>query len=175
VLKNISSAEAEIINYLGSQIQKEYVSEEVSTHNIVESSAGYVRNAIQEYVDGLQELPAEKEVAYLMGDFIDGKPILPLYCQLPSEHLGVSQFLESNAVRDHRGSLYLLERLEMLKTLEFRLKYSSEPDSAEFIFVWSQLTPFGLEVYQHCVVPSEEVPAKKKQSKKQKRKRSGIG
>jgi hypothetical protein len=117
-------------------------------------------------LDGLRELPGEDEVAYLMGDFIQGKPILPLYCQLPSEYLGVSQFLESNALNEHRGSLYLLERLELVRTLEFRRRYSPDPNFAEFIFVWSQLTPLGLEVYRHCVMPLDEAPASAKKAAK---------
>jgi hypothetical protein len=90
--------------------------------------------------------------------------MLPLYCQLPSEHLGVSQFLESNALHKHRGSLYLLERLELVKTLEFRRRYGLHPDFAEFVFVWSQLTPLGLEVYRHCVIPFEKTLSKRKAS-----------
>jgi len=151
VLKNISAIDAGLIMYLGSQIQKEYFDDDTSSHNTIESSAGYVRDSIERYVGELKELPAENEVSYLMGDFIDGKPILPLYCQLPSGYLGVSQFLESKILHEKKGSLYLLERLEILKTLEYRRQYSSNPDFPEFIFSWLQFTPFGLEVYQHCV------------------------
>jgi hypothetical protein len=97
--------------------------------------------------------------------------MLPLYCQLLSEYLGVSQFVESNALNEHRGSLYLLERLELVRTLEFRRRYSPDPNSAEFIFVWSQLTPLGLEVYRHCVIPFKQTPTERKGSK-EKRKRT---
>jgi hypothetical protein len=68
-------------------------------------------------------------------------------------------------MHERRGSLYLLERLELVKTLEFRLRYSAAPDSAEFIFAWLQLTPFGLEVYRHCVIPFEKAPPRKNASK----------
>jgi hypothetical protein len=160
-LKNISAREAELILYLGSQIPKVLFDDEVGTHQIIESAAGYVKESIAEYVSSLAELPTEKEVSYLMGDFIDEKPILPLYCDIPTVHLGVSQHLESNVLHHQTGSLYLLERLELVKTLEHRKRYSSNPDFPEFVFSWLQFTPFGLEVYRHCV----RTPVRKKRSR----------
>jgi hypothetical protein len=159
--------------YLGSQIQKEYFDDDIGSHNIIESSAGYVKDGIERYVGELKELPAKKEISYLMGGFIDGKPILPLYCQRPSGHLGVAQFLENNVLHDKKGSLYLLERLEIVKTLEYRKHYSSNPDFPEFIFSWLQFTPFGLEVYRHCVrdpvvqkKPTKGAPKSRRRSSK---------
>jgi len=178
ILKNISAAEARMIEQLGLQIQKEYFDDDVGAHDIIEGSAGYVTRALGEYIDKLKKLPGEREVQYLVGDFLEGKPIFPLYCHLPSGHMGVSQVLESSVLHESRGSLYLLERLGILKSMEFRKQYSPDRDFPEFIFTWLQLTPFGLEVYKHCVRPPEKKqkrsPApEKKQKRSPKKKRSG--
>jgi Abortive infection alpha len=172
VLKNISGAEAKIIEYLGSQVQETYFQDDLRAHDIIESSAGYVRRALSDLITKLSELPGEREVQYLMGAFVEGKPVLPLYCHLPSGHLGVTQVLESNVLHEQRGSLYLLERLGLVKSMEYRQQYSSHPDFPEFIFAWLQLTPFGLEIYQHCVQKASQKKGKRSSAKK---KRSGAG
>jgi Abortive infection alpha len=169
VLKNISAAEAKIIEYLGTQIQETYFQDDIGAHDIIESSAGYARRALSDFITKLPELPGEREVEYLMGTFVEGKPILPLYCHLPSGHLGVSQLLESNVLHQQRGPLYLLERLGLVKSMEYRQQYSSHPDFPEFIFSWLQLTPFGLDIYQHCVQKSSQ---KKSKASSKKKKRS---
>ena len=49
--------------------------------------------------------------------------------------------------------MFLLERLEVLKSQEARFKLSEDPQISELVISYAKLTAFGVEVFRECAGP----------------------
>jgi hypothetical protein len=68
----------------------------------------------------------------------------------------VTKVIDTNYSGVDRGSIFLLERLEILKSEEARFQVSEDhPDIADVVISYAKLTAFGVEVFRECVGLSE--------------------
>ena len=90
----------------------------------------------------------ENDVDILINELVT-LPVIPLFYHVP--HLpGVTKTVETNFSTVDKGSIFLLERLEILKAQEMRFKLSADEQIADFVLSYAQLTAFGVEVFLQC-------------------------
>jgi len=59
-------------------------------------------------------------------------PVIPAFFHIPFSP-GVTRTVDTNFSTDDKGSVFLLERLEILKSQEARFKLSDDPEIAELV------------------------------------------
>jgi hypothetical protein len=77
-------------------------------------------------------------------------PVIPIFYHIPFS-AGVTKTVDTNFSTDDKGSIFLLERLGILKSQEARFKLTEDPEIAEMVISYASLTAFGVEVYHECV------------------------
>jgi hypothetical protein len=150
VLKNISSKEAEIIQGLGTTIEQKLFDDNVNSHEIAERINDGVRNSLRYNLEQFITPLSETDINVLIGDLSQLHTIL-LFYHIPTTYRGVTKTVSTNFSEEGRGSIFLLERLEVLKSQEMRLPISDDLDVSELVISYAQLTAFGVEVYRECV------------------------
>jgi hypothetical protein len=92
-------------------------------------------------------------------------PIIPLFYHIPVKR-GITRTVATNYSTEDRGSIFLLERLEILKSQEARFKLSDDPDIADMVLSYAKLTAFGVEVFRECISFSGSGQKRKRPRKK---------
>jgi hypothetical protein len=77
-------------------------------------------------------------------------PVIPIFYHIPMQP-GITKTITTNYSSVDRGSVFLLERLEILKSEEARFQLSEDPDIADAVISYAKLTAFGVEVFRECV------------------------
>ena len=85
---------------------------------------------------------ADSDMDTMLNELARTLPVIPIFFHIPFSP-GVTRVVDTNFSTDDKGSIFLLERLEILKSQEARFKLSDDPQIAELVIPYAQLTPFG--------------------------------
>jgi hypothetical protein len=163
VLKNISSKEAQLLETLGSTIDPTLFSDDVSSHQIIEHINVNIRGVIAEHARNFKIRMPDDDFDLMLHELVT-LPVIPVFYQIPYTQ-GVTRTVETNFSTTDKGSIFLLERLEILKVEEARFKLSDDPQISDLVLAYAHLTAFGVEVFQQCCDLSgskKPKPSKKK-------------
>jgi hypothetical protein len=149
VLKNISSKEAKLLETLGSTIEPKLFSDDVSSHQIIEHINVNIRGVIAEHAHDFKIGMPDDDFDVMLHELVT-LPVIPIFYQIPYTQ-GVTRTVETNFSTTDKGSIFLLERLEILKVQEARFKLSEDPQISDLVLAYAHLTAFGVEVFQQCV------------------------
>ena len=150
VLKHISSKEAELIGTLGMAIEPKLLEDKVSSYQIVEHIDTNIQGIIGHHARKFKVAMPDRYIDRMLNDLAGSVPIVPIFYHIPMQ-LGVTKTIETNYSGADRGSIFLLERLEILKSEEARFQLSEDPDIADVVISYAKLTAFGVEVFRECV------------------------
>jgi len=148
VLKNISAKEAELLQTLGSTIEPRLFEDDVSSYQIMDHVNLNVNGVIDYYRAEIKIGMEDKVIDALIRELV-ALPVIPVFYHIPHSQ-GVTKTVDTNFSTTDKGSIFLLERLEILKAQEVRLKLSEDPQIADFVLSYAQLTAFGVEVFLQC-------------------------
>lgn len=149
VLKNISSKEAQLLKTLGSTIEPKLFSDDVSSHQIIEHINVNIRGVIAEHACNFKIAMPDDDFDIMLHELVT-LPVIPIFYQIPHTQ-GVTRTVETNFSTTDRGSIFLLERLEILEVQEARFTLSDDPQVSDLVLTYAHLTAFGVEVFQQCV------------------------
>lgn len=165
VLKNISAKEAELLQTLGSTIEPRLFEDDVSSYQIMDHVNLNINGVIDNYRARAEiKIGMEDKVIDALILELVALPVIPVFYHIPHSQ-GVTKTVDTNFSTTDKGSIFLLERLEILKAQEVRLKLSEDPQIADFVLSYAQLTAFGVEVFLQCGGLSR---GKKRKSRKKK-------
>lgn len=151
VLKKISSKEALLIETLGSTIEPELFSDDVSSHQIIEHVDVNISDIIDQFLPKFKVGMPDANMDEMLNELVK-LPVIPVFYHIPHSQ-GVTWTVDTNYSTTEKGSIFLLEGLEILKAKELRVPLLPErpQDIADFVLSYAQLTAFGVEVFQQCV------------------------
>jgi hypothetical protein len=149
VLKNISSKEAKLLETLGSTIDKDIFTDHVSSHQISEHINVNIRGLIGEHARDFKVGTSDADFDVVLHELVT-LPVIPIFYQIPHTQ-GVTRIVETNFSTTDKGSIFLLERLEILKVQEARFKLSEDLQISDLVLAYAHLTAFGVEVFHQCV------------------------
>jgi hypothetical protein len=148
VLKNISAKEAELLKTLGSTIEPRLFDDNVSSYQIMDHVNVNIKGVIENHKPEIKIGMEDEGVDALIRELV-ALPVIPVFYHVPHSQ-GVTRTVDTNFSTTDKGSIFLLERLEILKSQEVRLTLSEDPQIADFVLSYAQLTPFGVEVFLQC-------------------------
>jgi hypothetical protein len=167
VLKNISAKEAELIGALGTAIQPKLLEDKVSSYQIADHIDVNIRGIIGHHASKFKVAMPDRHIDRMLRELTQAVPVIPIFYHIPMQ-LGVTKVVDTNYSSADRGSIFLLERLEILKSEEARFQLSEDdPDIADVVISYAKLTAFGVEVFRECVGLSKggkRKPIRKKQA-----------
>jgi len=150
VLKHISSKEAKLIAALGTAIEAKLLEDKVSSYQIVEHFDVNIKGIIGHHARNFRVAMPDSYIDGMLAELTRCVPIIPIFYHVPTQ-AGVTKTIDTNYSSTGRGSIFLLERLEILKSEEARFQLSEDPDIAEVVISYAKLTAFGVEVFRACV------------------------
>jgi hypothetical protein len=151
VLKHISSKEAELIAALGTAIEPKLLEDKVSSYQIVEHFDVNIKGIIGFHAPKFKADMPDCYIDRMLEELTGCVPVVPIFYHIPTAHPGVTKAIDTNYSTADRGSIFLLERLEILKSEEARFQLSEAPDIADLVISYAKLTAFGVEVFRACV------------------------
>jgi hypothetical protein len=150
VLKNISSKEAALIEILGTTIEPKLFEDKVSSYQIMDHIDVNIDGIIGHHASKFKVAMPESYIDKLLRELIKKVPVIPIFWHIPVQR-GVTRTVDTNYSGADRGSIFLLERLEILKSQEARFELSEDHDIADVVLSYAKLTAFGVEVFRECV------------------------
>lgn len=164
VLKSISAKEAELLRTLGATIEPRLFTDDVSSYQIMDHVNVNIKGVIEKYRAEIKIGMKDDEIDAFIRELV-ALPVIPVFYHIPHSQ-GVTKTVDTNFSTTDKGSIFLLERLEILKSQEVRLTLSEDPQIADFVLSYAQLTPFGVEVFLQCggLSPGKKRKARKKRS-----------
>jgi hypothetical protein len=151
VLKHISSKEAELIAALGTAIEPKLLEDQVSSYQIVEHFDVSIKGIIGFHAPKFKVDMPDRYIDRMLETLTGSVPVVPIFYHIPTAHPGVTKTIDTNYSTADRGSIFLLERLEILKSEEARFQLSEAPDIEDLVISYAKLTAFGVEVFRACV------------------------
>jgi hypothetical protein len=151
VLKHISSKEAELIAALGTAIEPKLLEDKVSSYQIVEHFDVNIKGIIGFHAPKFKVDMPDCYIDRMLEKLTGSVPVVPIFYQIPTAHPGLAKTIDTNYSTADRGSIFLLERLEILKSEEARFQLSEAPDIEDLVISYAKLTAFGVEVFRACV------------------------
>jgi hypothetical protein len=149
-LKHISSREAELIGALGMAIEPKLLEDKVSSYQVVEHIDTNIQGIMGHHAREFKVAMPGRYIDRMLKNLAGSVPIVPIFYHIPIE-LGITKVIDTNYSGADRGSIFLLERLEILKSEEARFQLSQDPDIADVVISYAKLTAFGVEVFRECV------------------------
>jgi hypothetical protein len=148
VLKNISAKEAELVQTLGATIEQRLFDDDVSSYQIMDHVNINITGVIENYKSKITIGMDDTWVDALIKELVS-LPVVPVFYHIPHRE-GVTKTVDTNFSTTDKGSIFILERLEILKAQEVRLKLTPNPNISDFVLSYAQLTAFGVEVFLQC-------------------------
>lgn len=150
VLKNISAKEAELIGALGTAIQTKLLEDKVGSYQIAEHIETNIRSIIGHHALKFKIRMPDRYIDRMLRELTRTVPVIPIFYHIPYEP-GITKEIVTNYSDADRGSIFLRERLEILKSEEARFKVAANPEIADVVISYAKLTAFGVEVFRECV------------------------
>jgi hypothetical protein len=150
VLKNISSKEAELVGALGRAIQPKLFEDKVSSHQIMDHIDVNIQGIIGYHARKFKIAMPDSYIDRMLRELTRAVPVIPIFYHIPMQS-GVTKTIDTTYAGADRGSIFLLERLEILKSEEARFQLSDDPDISDVVISYAKLTAFGVEVFRECV------------------------
>jgi hypothetical protein len=155
VLKNISAKEADLIGTLGTAIDAKLLEDKVSSYQIAEHIDVNIRGIIGHHALKFFKVGMpDSYIDRMLRELTRAVPVIPIFYHIPVQP-GVTKVIDTNYSGVDRGSIFLLERLEILESEDTRFQVAEDPDIADVVISYAKLTAFGVEVFRECVGLSE--------------------
>jgi hypothetical protein len=151
VLKNISAKEAELIGSLGTAIESKFWEDKASSYQIADHIDVNIRGIIGHHAQKFKIAMPDSYIDRMLRELMRTVPVIPIFYHIPIQ-VGVTKVVDTNYSGADRGTIFLLERLEILKSEEGRFQLSEDdPDISDVVISYAKLTAFGVEVFRECV------------------------
>src|ERR1700730_715931 len=117
VLKNISSKEAALIEALGGAIEAKMLEENINSYEIVAHIDVNIQGIIGHRAQKFKVAMPDSYIDRLLKELTRTVPVIPIFYHIPMQPF-ITKRITTNYSSVDRGSVFLLERLEILKSEE---------------------------------------------------------